>query len=184
MLPVSATAKITMAMNIAPAVLAARLANVRVLVVDDDPSSRKLVRILLTAIGVQKIHDAPDGAAGLEAVCRLNPDVIILDWEMPGMKGPAFMRRVRAPHRFPYPDTPVIMLTGHGEREKVTEAIDVGVNEFLLKPVSSKALLERMIAVLFMPRPMVIEPDYYGPARRKTVQQIKSATEQPSQFFI
>ncbi|MFN3657909.1 MAG: response regulator [Pseudolabrys sp.] len=171
-------------MNIAPAELASRLASTKVLVVDDDPGSRKLVRTMLTAIGVQKIHDAADGTAGLEAMCRIAPDVVILDWEMPGMKGPSFMRRVRAPQTFPYPDTPVIMLTGHGERAKVTEAVNVGVNEFLLKPVSSKALLERMISVLFMPRPMVIEPDYYGPARRKSAALMKANADDQSHYVM
>ena len=47
---------------------------------------------------------------------------------------------VRSPDTFPYPDLPIIMLTGHGERSRVVEAMQIGVNEFLLKPVSSKAL--------------------------------------------
>jgi CheY-like chemotaxis protein len=172
-------------MNIAPATLAARLASTKVLVVDDDPGSRRLVRTLLTAIGVRDVHEAADGTRGLEAVCALAPDVVILDWEMPGLKGPNFMRMLRSPTSFPYPDTPVIMLTGHGERAKVTEAINVGINEFLLKPVSSKGLLDRMIAVLFMPRPMVVEPNYYGPARRKSANLMKAnAADQMSHFVM
>ena len=51
------------------------------------------------------------------------------------------MRRVRSPGDFPLPDVPVIMLTGHSERSRVVEAVDLGVNEFLLKPVSATALL-------------------------------------------
>lgn len=171
-------------MNIAPAALVARLASTKVLVVDDDPGSRRLVRALLSAIGVRTIYEAPDGTAGLEAVCAKAPDVVILDWEMPGMKGPNFMRMLRAPKTFPYPDTPVIMLTGHGERAKVAEAINVGINEFLLKPVSSKSLLDRMVSVLFMPRPMVIEPDYYGPARRKSAALMKANADDQSNFVM
>jgi len=59
---------------------------------------------------------------------------------------------VRSPDTFPYPDVPIIMLTGHGDRARVVEAIQVGVNEFLLKPVSSKALQSRMAAVLANPQ--------------------------------
>jgi DNA-binding response OmpR family regulator len=62
---------------------------------------------------------------------------------------------------------PIIMLTGYGERSRVVEAVQIGVNEFLLKPVSSKALQDRLVAVLANPRPMVQIGDYYGPAPRK-----------------
>jgi DNA-binding response OmpR family regulator len=64
---------------------------------------------------------------------------------------------------------PIIMLTGHGERSRVIEAVQVGVNEFLLKPVSSKALQSRMVSVLTKPRPMVQAGSYYGPVPRKMV---------------
>jgi CheY-like chemotaxis protein len=175
----------TPAMNIPPAAIALRLAQIKVLVVDDEPGSRKVVRTLLSCIGVRTLHEAADGLAGLDAVRALKPDVVILDWEMPGLKGPNFMRMLRSPQTFPYPDTPVIMLTGHGERAYVTEAVDVGINEYLLKPVSSKGLLDRMISVLFKPRPMVIEPNYYGPARRASASVVKqNAAEDISKYTM
>jgi len=59
------------------------------------------------------------------------------------------------------------MLTGHGEKARVVEAVCLGVNEFLLKPVSTKALRDRLTAVLCHPRPMVSSGSYYGPAPRK-----------------
>ena len=74
---------------------------------------------------------------------------------MPGLDGADFVRMVRSPATFPFPNVPIIMLTGHGERSRVIEAVQVGVNEFLLKPVSSKALQDRLVAVLTKPRPMV-----------------------------
>jgi two-component system chemotaxis response regulator CheY len=153
--------------HVSTAAAAARFAEIKVLIVDDDPSIRKLVRTLLTSVGVRTISEAVDGAAGLDAVRSAAPDVIILDWEMPWLQGPEFMRTLRSPETFPYPAVPVIMLTGHGEYSKVKEAIAVGVNEFLLKPVSSKALLDRLVSVLFNPRPMIRKPNYYGPQPRK-----------------
>ena len=51
------------------------------------------------------------------------PDVVMLDWEMPGMDGAEFVRRCARPTTFPYPDVPIIMLTGHGERSRVLEAV-------------------------------------------------------------
>jgi two-component system chemotaxis response regulator CheY len=93
--------------------------------------------------------------------------VVILDWQMAGMDGPEFVRRVRSPDKFPFPNLPIIMLTGHGEHSRVIEAMRLGVHEFLLKPVSAKALYERLASVLLNPRPMVKRGDYYGPAPRR-----------------
>ena len=146
--------------------LAARFAAVKVLVVDDEYYMRKVVRTLLMSIGVRSIHEAADGPAGLELIRTTAPDVVIVDWQMPGLDGAGFVRMVRSPETFPYPNVPIIMLTGHGERSRVVEAIKIGVNEFLLKPVSSKALQDRLVAVLAKPRPAVKCGNYYGPAPR------------------
>jgi len=146
--------------------LDARFSVTKVLVVDDEPYMRKVVRALLMSIGVRTIYEASDGVAGLDAIRTMGPDLVIVDWEMPGLDGPGFIRMVRSPDTFPYPDVPIIMLTGHGERARVVEAMETGVNEFLLKPVSSKALRDRMVAVVARPRPMIRRGDYYGPAPR------------------
>jgi CheY-like chemotaxis protein len=149
--------------------LAARFLVTKVLVVDDEPYMRKVVRALLMSIGVRNIYEAADGPAGLEIIRTTAADVVILDWEMPGVDGPAFVRMVRSPDTFPYPSIPIIMLTGHSERSRVVEAVKIGVNEFLLKPVSSKALQDRLVSVLANPRPLIRTDDYYGPAPRKMV---------------
>jgi CheY-like chemotaxis protein len=145
----------------------ARFATAKIVVVDDDPYMRKVVRTLLLSIGVRHIFEAADGPDGLETIRTVAPDVVILDWEMPGLDGASFVRMVRSPETFPYPEVAIIMLTGHGERRRVLEAIKLGVNEFLLKPVSSKSLRERLISVMANPRPMVRSGDYYGPLPRK-----------------
>ena len=139
----------------------------KVLIVEDEHYSRKVVKTLLTAIGITKIYEAKDGASGLEAIQVHNPDVVLLDWEMPGMNGAEFMRRVRSPTTFIHPAVPVIMLTGHSEKSRVMEAVNLGVHEFLLKPVSSTALLTRIVGVLATPRPMIQRGNYYGPEPRK-----------------
>ena len=95
------------------------------------------------------------------------PDLVILDWEMPLLNGAELVRIVRSPGVFPVPDVPIIMLTGHVERWRVIEASRLGVNEFLKKPVSGKALLDRIVAILTHPRAMVRLGDYYGPEPRK-----------------
>ena len=140
--------------------------NTRVLIVDDDYYTRKVLRTLLAMVGIENVHDADSGESGLDAVVALRPDIVLLDWEMPGIDGAEFTRRVRQPGKFPYPNVPIIMLSGHGERSRVLEAVRLGVHEFLLKPVSSKALLARIMSVLSKPRPMVRRGDYYGPEPR------------------
>ena len=101
------------------AAVAARFAITQVLIVDDDASTRKLVKALLNGMGLTNIIEAGDGMVGLDLVQKNAPDVIILDWQMPRLQGPNFMRIVRSPDTFPYPAVPVIMLTGHGENSKV-----------------------------------------------------------------
>ena len=146
--------------------IATRFAATKVLVVDDEHYMRKVVRTLLMSIGIRTVYEAPDGPAGLELIRSMAPDVVIVDWQMPGLDGASFVRMVRSPDTFPLPDVPIIMLTGHGERSRVVEAIKIGVNEFLLKPVSSKALQSRMVSVLTKPRQIVKAGGYYGPVPR------------------
>jgi len=143
------------------------IGSAKVLIVDDEFYMRKVIRTLLLSMGVTDVHDAPDGASGLLSISATDPDVVILDWQMAGMSGPEFVRQVRAADTFPFPNVPIIMLTGHGEHSRVVEAMRLGVHEFLVKPVSGKALHERLASVLMNPRPMVMRGDYYGPAPRK-----------------
>jgi DNA-binding response OmpR family regulator len=85
---------------------------------------------------------------------------------MTDIDGAEFTRRVRSPAEFSYPSVPIIMLTGQRERSRVAETVPLGVDEFLLKPVSSAALRNRIVSVLSNPRPMVKRGDYYGPEPR------------------
>lgn len=147
--------------------VARQLERLKVLIVDDEPAMRKVARALLQSIGVRDISEAADGRTGLEKICMRSPDLVLLDWEMPEPNGPEFMRTVRAPGKFPMPDVPIIMLTGYSERSRVQEAVRLGVNEYLLKPVSSTALLARIVSIILRPRKMVRQGDYYGPEPRK-----------------
>ncbi len=149
-----------------PVLQARQFATIKVLVVDDEHYMRKVVRTLLMSIGVRTVYEAADGITGLDTIRTMSPDVVIVDWQMPGLDGRGFVRMVRSPDTFPYPDIPIIMLTGHAERSRVIEAMQSGVHEFLLKPVSSKALADRLSAVLNNPRKLVRNGTYYGPEPR------------------
>ena len=138
-----------------------------ILVVDDNQYMRKMIRNLLVNCGIKDIYEAADGIAALDAIRTMAPDVVILDWEMPMLSGPELVRIVRSPGVFPTPDIPIIILTGHCERWRVVEAVKLGVNEYLVKPVSAKAIYDRLVSILARPRPAVQLGDYYGPEPRK-----------------
>jgi two-component system, chemotaxis family, chemotaxis protein CheY len=164
--------------------VAAQLRALKVLIVDDEHTMRKVTRSLLQAIGVRHIYEANDGKSGLEKICSVAPDIVILDWEMPEPNGLEFMRQVRSPGTFPLPDVAVIMLTCHGERSRVVEAVKLGVNEFLLKPVSANALHARLVSVLSKPRRMVKKGDYYGPEPRQIASYKPDAEPSFAQVFL
>ena len=138
-----------------------------VLVVDDNQYMRRIIRNLLVNCGVKDIYEAADGIAALDAIRTLSPDIVILDWEMPLLSGAELVRIVRSPGVFPMPDVPIIMLSGHGERWRVVEAVRLGVNEYLIKPVCAKALYTRLVSIVTQPRPTVQLGEYYGPEPRK-----------------
>src|ERR1041384_6846654 len=99
-----------------------KIPSLKVLVVEDNQTMRKLVRTMLTVIGVITVHEAADGSAGLDAIKEHKPDLVIVDWDMPMIDGAQFVRLVRSPGDFPDPDVPIIILTGHGDRWRVLEA--------------------------------------------------------------
>ena len=143
------------------------ISQLSVLVVDDNAFMRKLVRGMLAHLGVKTIYEAADGIAALETIRAMTPDIVIVDWEMPLLSGPELVRIVRSPGVFPMPDIPIILLTAHGERWRIVQSMKLGVNEVLCKPVSAKALYDRLISILLKPRKIVRIGDYYGPEPRR-----------------
>jgi len=144
-----------------------RFDRLKILVVDDNQHMRKLVVTILQAFGAIQIFEAADGEHAWAVLRDANPDVILLDWQMEGMNGLEFARMVRTSENSPNPFLPIIMLTGHTHIDHVRQARDAGVNEFLAKPVSVKAILSRLISVIDHPRPFVRTKSYFGPCRRR-----------------
>src|SRR6201985_2073860 len=109
-----------------------------VLVADSNPYLCRLTRMMLMNLGVKSIYESIDGIAALDAIRNVNPDVMIMDWDMSGLDGREVMRIVRSPGMFPKASLPIIMLTDRGLHSRVTSAVRLGVNELLVKPVSPK----------------------------------------------
>ena len=114
-----------------------------ILVIDDEPFIRTLVVRLLRDLGVTKIVEAGDGAEGLKKVST-QTDLIICDLDMPNMNGFEFVSKLRTLDSIPKPTVPVLILTGHGDEDSVRGAIDLGINAYLVKPVSKQALETRI----------------------------------------
>jgi two-component system chemotaxis response regulator CheY len=139
-----------------------------IVVADQNQYTRKLTRMMLMNIGAKSIYEAADGVSTLDIIRTANPDVAILDWEMPMMSGHEIIRIVRSPGVFPKPDLPMILLTAGADRLRVNEAIRLGVHEFLCKPTSPGALRDRLASILVKPRPMVRIGKHYVPKLRRS----------------
>ena len=141
----------------------------RFLVIDDNVHMRRIVRTLLHGFGSREVYEAEDGASGLEAFTHFVPDIIIADWAMPIFDGLELTQMIRQPGANANPYVPIIMLTGHSEKYRVTSARDAGITEFMAKPISAKALYQRILNVVANPRPFIKTKVYFGPDRRRNV---------------
>lgn len=140
----------------------------QILLVDDNQHMRAITAAILQSAGVRKIREVADGGAALDALREQVFDVAIVDFNMFPLDGVEFTRLVRNSPDSANPYLPIIMMTGHSEKSRVQEARDAGVTEFVVKPITAKAILERLNAVIFKPRPFVKTDGYFGPDRRRT----------------
>lgn len=141
--------------------------NIHILVVDDNQHMRDIITNILLSFGARHIHDVEDGSVALEMLRSYPIDIVILDWVMEPLDGYDFTKLLRSAEDSPAPYVPIIMLTAYTEEFRVAGARDAGVTEFLMKPVSPKALLARLISVIDSPRGFVNTPNYKGPDRRR-----------------
>jgi two-component system, chemotaxis family, chemotaxis protein CheY len=141
----------------------------RFLVIDDNAHMRRILRTLLHGFGARDVYEAEDGAAGLEAFTHYMPDIVLTDWAMPIFDGLELAQMIRQPGANANPYAPIIMLTGHSERQRVVAARDAGITEFMAKPISAHALYQRILNVVANPRPFIKTKSYFGPDRRRTI---------------
>ena len=144
-----------------------RFDRLKFLIVDDSAHMRKLVITILQAFDVSQVIEAPNAEKAWALLREVEPDVVILDWVMEGMSGIDLVKMIRTHPQSANPFVPVIMLSGHTHIDKVQEARDAGINEFLAKPVSVNAMMTRLVSVIENPRPFVRTSCYFGPCRRR-----------------
>lgn len=148
------------------------LKDLRVLVVDDNAATVRLIADVLRASGVGKVVTARSGAEALSMLAAVRPNILFVDWLMPHMDGVELTRLIRraaiAPDpRIPDPTTPIIMLSARPRSRDVEMARLAGVSEFVVKPFTPAALLSRIELTLTKPRPFVAAEGYIGPDRRR-----------------
>ncbi len=117
----------------------------RIVVIEDDPSLREILRIALKGDGYD-VASTPDGESGLSAVTTTRTDLVLLDIMLPCMDGYEVCRRIRA--SIVTKDIPIIMLTAKGEERDVIKGLDLGANDYVTKPFSRPILLARIRAAL------------------------------------
>lgn len=139
----------------------------RILVADDNTYARVLLIEILRALGVQHIVEAADGAEALQAMRDHPIDIVMTDLSMQPLDGIDFVRLLRNSPDSPNRMAPVIMVTGHSTVARIREARDAGVNEFVVKPLVARAVIERLHQAVEHPRPFVRSGDYFGPDRRR-----------------
>lgn len=139
----------------------------RFVIVDDNAHMRRILRTMLRAFGSREIHEAEEGASGIEAVEAYQPDILITDIKMPIFDGIELTRMIRNPDGFSQPYLPIIMLSAYSEKHQVIAAREAGATDFICKPVSASTLYARIQDIIENPRPFIRTTTYFGPDRRR-----------------
>ena len=116
--------------------------NINILVVDDFSTMRRIVKNLLVEIGFSNIEEADDGKTALPILENGGIDFLVTDWNMPGMAGIDLLRAVRANPVLS--SLPVLMVTAEAKREQIMEAVEAGVNGYVVKPFTADTLQEKV----------------------------------------
>ena len=116
--------------------------DMRILVVDDFSTMRRIIRNLLRELGYQNIQEADDGQTAWPMLQGGGFDFLVTDWNMPGMPGIELLKAVRADARLQ--SLPVLMVTAEAKREQIVEAAQAGVNGYIVKPFTAETLREKL----------------------------------------
>ncbi|MEN3038903.1 MAG: chemotaxis response regulator CheY [Candidatus Kryptonium sp.] len=116
--------------------------NIKILIVDDFSTMRKIIRNILTQLGFKNIVEADDGTTAMEILSKDKIDLIISDWNMPKMSGLELLKAVRSNEQTK--DLPFIMVTAEAQKENILEAIKYKVSQYIVKPFTPETLKEKL----------------------------------------
>ena len=118
----------------------------KILVVDDFSTMRRIIKNLLRDLGFNNTSEADDGQTALPMLQASSFDFLVTDWNMPGMTGIELLKAVRADPKLS--SMPVLMVTAEQKREQIIEAAQAGVNGYIVKPFTAALLKEKISSVL------------------------------------
>ena len=116
--------------------------NIKILVVDDFPTMRRIIRNLLKDLGFENVEEAEDGAMGLDKLRNGNFDFVVSDWNMPNLDGLSMLQQIRADPGLS--KLPVLMVTAEAKKENIIAAAQAGANGYVVKPFTAATLEEKL----------------------------------------
>ncbi|NCC25086.1 MAG: response regulator [Deltaproteobacteria bacterium] len=116
--------------------------NMRVLVVDDFSTMRRIIKNILRQLGFNNIIEADDGTTAWDILNKDQIDFVISDWNMPKMTGIELLRKVRASEEFA--DMPFLMVTAEAQQENIIEAVQAKVSNYIVKPFTAETLGQKI----------------------------------------
>jgi two-component system chemotaxis response regulator CheY len=119
--------------------------NLRILIVDDFSTMRRIVKNLLNDLGYTNTAEAEDGQSALNLLRSQPFDFVVTDWNMPGMTGIELLKAIRADAKLA--KLPVLMVTAEAKREQIVEAAQAGVNGYIIKPFTAETLKDKLAKI-------------------------------------
>jgi len=116
--------------------------NMKILIVDDFSTMRRIIKNLLRDLGFNNTHEADDGNTAWPMLKSGNFDFLVTDWNMPGMQGIDLLRAVRADPQLA--NLPVLLVTAEARRDQIVLAAEAGVNGYIVKPFTAQTLKEKL----------------------------------------
>ena len=157
---------------------AQNFANKRILLVDDHTHVRSIFTSILNGLGMFRLSMADRSDRALSMLQAEPIDLVITDFNMPGLSGIGLAQRIRQEIRSKNPrfnpSIPIIMITSFGTKKCLIAARDAGVDEFLAKPFTTLGVAEHIDSAINMQRPFIVSDTYIGPCRRRKVDPILS----------
>jgi len=144
-----------------------QLRDARFLVVDDHQPMREILKSLLFGLGARQVDEARDAAQAFDMLRYAAYDILLTDYDMAGETGVALAQRVRRTEGHLNRRIAIIMVTGRAEGPVILAARDAGVDEYLIKPLTTTSLCQKIEATLTRRRPFVDSAAYVGPDRRR-----------------
>ncbi len=116
--------------------------DLKILIVDDFATMRRIMRNILKQIGFTNISEADDGKTGLKALQKEKFDLVLCDWNMPEMPGIDLLRAVRSDDALK--DIPFVMVTAEAQKDNIVEAVQAGVSNYVIKPFTAETVSEKL----------------------------------------